>query len=219
MTWFFTCRWRASQPCGWDWEALASMPRPTAFLGHYSRNCLGQRSCRCTRRRSAWFRVKKGVATGFCGTKEVGYRWVERECLETSAVPYHVAVETYGCRDGGALAYCFDDAGQAGHAAFRHVSLRHGSMTRGRAPFHTSLAQGVQDGAALGGRSRAIEKPPNPALPPDRGRIAAFQGTMSHRWPRQVSWVIRRQGRRKGSWRSSDNRRVHDGEGRSYHGV
>jgi hypothetical protein len=65
------------------------------------------------------------VATGCCGTAETGYRWVEEECLETSAVPYRVFVETQGL-PGMELRwrYSFAHAGQLGYADFCHGSLQ-----------------------------------------------------------------------------------------------
>jgi hypothetical protein len=125
MTWFLLVDGAPPSPAGWDWEALASMPRPTAFLGQLFAALSGTTELPLHATEERLVPREARVATGFCGTKDVGYRWAERECLETSAVPYHVAVETYGLPGMEVhWHYGFDDAGQAGHAAFRHVSLK-----------------------------------------------------------------------------------------------
>jgi hypothetical protein len=125
VTWFFLVDGAPPSPAGWDWDALASMPRPTAFFGQLCAELCGTTALPLHMTEERLVPREERVTTGFCGTKEVGYRWVERECLETSAVPYNVAVETYGLPGMEVhWDYCFDDAGQAGHAAFRHVSLK-----------------------------------------------------------------------------------------------
>ena len=65
------------------------------------------------------------VARGYCGTSDVGYRWNEREPLESSMFPTEVTDETYGLPGIDAIwNYRLAQVGQAGRAAFRHGELR-----------------------------------------------------------------------------------------------
>jgi hypothetical protein len=125
MSWFSLVGGAPRSPARWNWDELTSMPTPTEFFEQLFAVLCGvsELPSHVTERRV--IPREERVASGFCGSKEVGYRWVERECLETSAVPYHVVVETYGL-PGMELHwhYCFDYAGQAGHAALSHVSLK-----------------------------------------------------------------------------------------------
>jgi hypothetical protein len=114
-----------SGPRGEDWEELASTPKPDDFLGRLFSELGGIEELRLHVTEEWVIPGDERVATGFCGTAQVRYHLVETECLETKAVPYHVVIETYGLPGVEVhWQYCFDYAGQAGHAAFSHVSLK-----------------------------------------------------------------------------------------------
>ena len=65
------------------------------------------------------------IVSGFCGTEAAGYRWEEWYSLESSAVPAHCQVKSYGL-SGLEVEWTFflKQVGQAGYAGFVHLELR-----------------------------------------------------------------------------------------------
>ncbi len=58
------------------------------------------------------------------GRDGVGFRQVERKCIETSALPCHETIETFGLPELELTwAFHLELAGQFGHSAFRHDRL------------------------------------------------------------------------------------------------
>ena len=125
MTWFSLVDGVPPGPRNSDLDEIASVPGPVDFLKRLFTDLCGTSALPTHITEERVVPRDERVATGFCGTSEVGYRWVETECLETSTIPYRVFVETHGL-PGVEVRwhYCLDHAGQAGHAAFRHESLK-----------------------------------------------------------------------------------------------
>jgi hypothetical protein len=124
MAWLRLSAGAPPGPRSRDSQELASTPKPDDFLRRLFAELCGIQRLPLHVTEERVIPRDEREARGFRGTPEIGYRLVERECLETSAVPYHVSIETYGL-PGMEIRwhYCFDYAGQAGHAAFDHISL------------------------------------------------------------------------------------------------
>ena len=124
MVWLLLADGAPREPKSWDWDELMSLPRPDDLLRQLFLELCGVRELPLHIAEQRVVPGEERIATGFCGTSEIGYRLVERECLETSIVPYDVLIETSGL-PGMQVRwhYCLEYAGQAGHAAFRHLSL------------------------------------------------------------------------------------------------
>jgi hypothetical protein len=125
MPWFLLVDGAPPSPKGRDLVELCSMPRPADFFAQLFATLCATTALPAHIIEEQTVPREERVATGFCGTAEVGYRFVESECLATTVVPFDIMVETYGL-PGMQVRwhYCFDYAGQAGHAAFRHIELQ-----------------------------------------------------------------------------------------------
>ncbi len=126
MRWFLLVD---GAPPGPDWDeaasGLAKGPNLTNFFGQLFADLCGTVELPLHITEERRVPREERVATGFCGTNEVGYRWVESECLEWSDAPYDVVVGTYGLPGMEVhWHYCLYKAGQAGYCVFRHQFLK-----------------------------------------------------------------------------------------------
>ena len=62
---------------------------------------------------------------GLNGTESAGYRWTERTCLETTALPMQITLQTHGLPDMQVRwEYALQHDGQAGYSRFQSGTVR-----------------------------------------------------------------------------------------------
>lgn len=114
------------EPNSSDADAVCSVPGPGSFFAKLFASQAGTSVHKSTAViESLTHDDDWEISKGFCGRKDVGLRFEELRCLETSDVDLRCAWETYGLQ-GVQVRWEFflDKAGQLGFAAFRHKTLQ-----------------------------------------------------------------------------------------------
>ena len=113
------------EPDSSDLDALCTTPGPGSFFTKLFVELGGTHADKSTAVIESSTRDDEWATTqGYCGTKDVGLRFEEMRCLETSDVAMRCTWESYGL-PGMYIRWEFflEKAGQLGFAAFRHNRL------------------------------------------------------------------------------------------------
>lgn len=114
------------EPDASDWDAVCSIPGPGSFFAKLFASLADASVHKSTAViESSTQDDDWEISKGFCGQKDVGLRFQELRCLETSDVDMRCVWETYGL-PGVQVRWEFflEKAGQLGFAAFRHKTLQ-----------------------------------------------------------------------------------------------
>jgi hypothetical protein len=113
------------EPNASDYDEVCSLPGPRSFFRKLFlalSNVNIEKPCTVTETKT--IPREEEVTKGFCGRKDIGLRFTEWRCLETSMVDMRCTWETYGLSGIDARwEFYLEKAGQLGYAAFRHKSL------------------------------------------------------------------------------------------------